>query len=130
MLLRTDATHPLTVFDCYLRSLPSPTADVLTAPPAVQRLMDEIVTWFRTYKIPEGKGENSFAFDGKWLGAAQALEIIEATHGQWKKTIGARPVAMKSLPGETALKAPKAKGPWLPPAEWAPFVPAAQKSAA
>jgi hypothetical protein len=42
---------------------------------------------FRTYKIPEGKGENKFAFDGKWLPRKDAIEIIMETHEQWRRTV-------------------------------------------
>ena len=81
------------------------TADVATAPPSVQRLMDEIVVWFRTYKVPEGKGENDFAFGAKWLGAAEAVKVIEETHGHWRAMIDGRPKkAHATQYGEAALK--------------------------
>ena len=51
------------------------------------------------YKVPEGKGENDFAFGGKWLDRATTLQIIEATHTQWKRLVDA---------------GPQAKGPWVP----------------
>lgn len=50
------------------------------------RIADDIRTWFRTYKIPEGKGENSFAFGGKWLDLQTTLDIIESTHQQYLKS--------------------------------------------
>lgn len=92
--------------------------------------MDEIVVWFRTYKVrtlptgstgrelgsriagtrkrphtqlrptaatpfplqvPEGKGENDFAFGAKWLSAAEAVAVIEETHGHWRAMIDGRP---------------------------------------
>lgn len=33
-------------------------------------------------QVPEGKGENDFACNGKWLSAADALDIINECHGQ------------------------------------------------
>lgn len=69
-------------------------------PDAVKKAMDDIRHWFRVYKVPEGKGENDFAFDGKWLGRAEALRIIDSTHDQWKNVVNAG----KGKP----------KGPWVP----------------
>lgn len=43
--------------------------------------------WLKVYKIPTGKPENSFAFNGEFKDKAFALEIIEETHGFWKKLI-------------------------------------------
>lgn len=60
------------------------------APDSVLKAADAIREWFRTYKIPEGKGENSFAFDGKWLDRDTTLKIIESTHVQWKETLARR----------------------------------------
>ena len=61
------------------------------------------------YKTLEGKGENSFAFDGKWLDRDTAVSIIASTHKQWQGIIDAR----------TGVQAKKA--PWLPPVSgWAP----------
>jgi polar amino acid transport system permease protein len=51
--------------------------------------MDDIRHWFRVYKVPEGKGENDFAFGGKWLDRATTLQIIDATHAQWKALVQA-----------------------------------------
>lgn len=77
-------------------------SDIKTAPEGIKRKADAIREWFRTYKIPEGKGENSFAFDGAWLDLDTALEVIQSTHNQWKD----------------AFAVPKAargkKGPWIP----------------
>ncbi|KAF8373985.1 hypothetical protein PRIPAC_80414 [Pristionchus pacificus] len=41
--------------------------------------------YLRTYKIPSGKGENTFGFDGKFMDAAFCHEVIEETHSFWKK---------------------------------------------
>lgn len=60
------------------------------SPDAVKKAMDEIRHWFRIYKTLEGKGENSFAFDGKWLDKATTLDIIASTHKQWKGVVDKR----------------------------------------
>lgn len=46
--------------------------------------VDQVLHWFRTYKIAEGKSENDFAFDGKVLSVAEALSIVNETHLEWK----------------------------------------------
>jgi len=43
--------------------------------------------WFRIYKIPTGKPENQFAFNGQFKDRAFAHEIIQETHEFWKKLI-------------------------------------------
>jgi len=43
--------------------------------------------WFRIYKIPTGKPENQFAFNGEAKDKAFTLDIIKQTHEQWKKLI-------------------------------------------
>ena len=75
-------------------------------------------------QVAEGKGENSFAFGAQWLGAADALSIIDATHRQWQRVME-RPFPKLSyaLYGEAAAIAAAAKGPWLPPSR--PYTPRA-----
>lgn len=43
--------------------------------------------WFRIYKIPTGKPENKFAFNGEAKNKEFALKIITETHEQWKKAV-------------------------------------------
>ncbi|TPX34828.1 inorganic diphosphatase [Synchytrium microbalum] len=43
--------------------------------------------WFKIYKIPDGKPENTFAFNGEAKNAAYATQIITETHDAWKKLI-------------------------------------------
>jgi len=43
--------------------------------------------WFKVYKIPDGKPENKFAFEGKSKGAAFAHDIVQQTHESWKRLI-------------------------------------------
>ncbi|XP_077531600.1 uncharacterized protein LOC144143755 isoform X3 [Haemaphysalis longicornis] len=40
--------------------------------------------WFRIYKIPDGKPENQFAFNGEAKNREFAEKIIAETHGYWK----------------------------------------------
>lgn len=43
--------------------------------------------WFRTYKVPDGKPENNFAFDGEYKDKAFADKIIEECYQQWKQLV-------------------------------------------
>lgn len=40
-------------------------------------VLDDIVDWFKNYKIPDGKKPNEFAFDGKVQGPDMAMEAIQ-----------------------------------------------------
>lgn len=48
-------------------------------------MLAAINEWFRCYKIPAGKGENTFAFNGEAKNKEFTMGIIEETHDQWKK---------------------------------------------
>lgn len=43
--------------------------------------------WLRIYKIPDGKPENQFAFNGEFKDRAFATKIIQETHKHWKSLI-------------------------------------------
>ncbi|XP_061491270.1 inorganic pyrophosphatase isoform X2 [Rhineura floridana] len=43
--------------------------------------------WFRRYKVPDGKPENQFAFNGEFKDKGYATAIIEETHGFWKALV-------------------------------------------
>lgn len=43
--------------------------------------------WFRIYKIPDGKPENVFAFNGEAKSKKYATEIVRETHEAWKALI-------------------------------------------
>jgi len=43
--------------------------------------------WFRIYKIPDGKPENKFAFNGEAKNKEYAIRVIKETHEAWKKLI-------------------------------------------
>lgn len=72
---------------CNTRACAFPSADIKGAPASIRRLMDDIRTWFRMYKVPEGKGENEFAFDGAWQDRDTALAIVDSTHRQWRSLV-------------------------------------------
>lgn len=42
--------------------------------------VDSIREWFRMYKTAEGKGENSYAYNGECKNAAFAIKVVEETH--------------------------------------------------
>ncbi|XP_033016431.1 inorganic pyrophosphatase 2, mitochondrial [Lacerta agilis] len=46
--------------------------------------LEATVDWFRLYKVPDGKPENQFAFNGTFKDKAFAFEIIQSTHEYWK----------------------------------------------
>ncbi|XP_004626829.1 inorganic pyrophosphatase 2, mitochondrial [Octodon degus] len=46
--------------------------------------LEATVHWLRFYKVPEGKPENNFAFNGEFKGKAFALDIIKSAHECWK----------------------------------------------
>jgi len=41
--------------------------------------------WFRDYKVPDGKPQNKFAFDGKTQPRAYALQVVKENHELWVK---------------------------------------------
>lgn len=57
-------------------------ADVEAKMPGV---VSGIREWFRWYKTPDGKPLNAFGFDEQPIGRGAAIEVIEETHGYWKR---------------------------------------------
>jgi len=51
------------------------------------RYLDDTRKWFRTYKIPDGKPENNFAFEGAYKDKAFADQTIADTFTQWQTLI-------------------------------------------
>ncbi|OQS03653.1 hypothetical protein THRCLA_04030 [Thraustotheca clavata] len=49
------------------------------------QIVPNIRTWFRDYKIPDGKPPSEFAFDGKAMDKSFAIQVIEQTHTSWKQ---------------------------------------------
>lgn len=50
-------------------------------------LLKASVEWFKIYKIPDGKPENKFAFNGEAKSAAFAKKIVDEVHGFWKSLV-------------------------------------------
>ncbi|XP_058467361.1 inorganic pyrophosphatase isoform X2 [Malaya genurostris] len=50
-------------------------------------LLKATVEWFKIYKIPDGKPENQFAFNGEAKDAAFATKVVEETHKFWQALI-------------------------------------------
>ncbi|KAL0964569.1 hypothetical protein UPYG_G00325770 [Umbra pygmaea] len=49
--------------------------------------LEATVDWFRRYKVPDGKPENQFAFNGEFKDKDFAIETIKSTHDFWKALI-------------------------------------------
>ncbi|KAM9314076.1 inorganic pyrophosphatase 2, mitochondrial [Pholidichthys leucotaenia] len=49
--------------------------------------LEATVDWFRKYKIPDGKPENKFGFDGQFKDKDFAVEIIKSTHEHWRALV-------------------------------------------
>jgi len=66
-----------------------PLADQLNDVEDIEKHMPGFVSatheWFRIYKIPTGKPENQFAFNGEAKNKEFALGVIQQTHEQWQK---------------------------------------------
>merc|ERR1711962_584027 len=50
--------------------------------------LDNTRDWFRIYKMPDGKPENKFAFDGEFKDAEFAHKIVDETNVFWKQLVG------------------------------------------
>eukprot|EP01006_Ploeotia_vitrea_P008941 TRINITY_DN21161_c0_g1_i1.p1 TRINITY_DN21161_c0_g1~~TRINITY_DN21161_c0_g1_i1.p1 ORF type:complete len:269 (-),score=27.37 TRINITY_DN21161_c0_g1_i1:92-898(-) len=51
--------------------------------------LEELREWWRVYKVAAGGKETKFAFNGEYLDAAEAKEIVHLSHDLWKKKFGA-----------------------------------------
>ncbi|KAM3939017.1 inorganic pyrophosphatase 2, mitochondrial isoform 2-T2 [Leptodactylus fuscus] len=49
--------------------------------------LEATVEWLKTYKVPDGKPENQFGFDGQFKDQAFAVEIIKETHEYWQNMV-------------------------------------------
>ncbi|GAA5835962.1 hypothetical protein JCM9279_002152 [Rhodotorula babjevae] len=58
--------------------------DVERHMPGLVRATNE---WFRIYKIPDGKPENTFAFSGEAKNRKYATEVVHECHEAWRKLI-------------------------------------------
>lgn len=60
-------------------------------------LLESTKRWFKDYKIPTGKPENKFAYDGKYIDAHETLKVIEKCHKSWRGLINGE-IRYKELP--------------------------------
>ncbi|KAL6475490.1 hypothetical protein MHYP_G00165300 [Metynnis hypsauchen] len=49
--------------------------------------LEATVDWFRMYKVPDGKPENQFAFNGEFKNRDFAIKTVKDTHGYWQALI-------------------------------------------
>ncbi|XP_076583819.1 inorganic pyrophosphatase 2, mitochondrial [Chaetodon auriga] len=49
--------------------------------------LEATVDWFRKYKVPDGKPENQFGFNGQFRDKDFAVEIIKSTHEHWRALV-------------------------------------------
>merc|ERR1712118_104781 len=73
--------------------------------------------WFRWYKTPDDKPVNAFGHGEKALGAAEAVKVIEETHGFYNDLVSGKAEAGKLwLPkrAAVALVAPLLLSSWSP----------------
>lgn len=50
-------------------------------------LLKATIEWFKIYKIPDGKPENQFAFNGEAKPRDFALHIIDEVHQHWQNLL-------------------------------------------
>jgi len=55
-----------------------------------QQKLDEVFTFLRDYKIPDGNPENKFAFNSEIQDDNFALKIVDETHDEWVKLISGK----------------------------------------
>ncbi|NXJ77420.1 IPYR pyrophosphatase, partial [Trogon melanurus] len=68
-------------FFFFFFNLPADIDDVRKHKPGY---LEATIDWFRSYKVPDGKPENNFAFNGEFKDKDFAVEIIKSTHEYWK----------------------------------------------
>ncbi|XP_045068573.1 inorganic pyrophosphatase 2, mitochondrial-like [Coregonus clupeaformis] len=49
--------------------------------------LEATVDWFRKYKVPDGKPENQFAFNGQFKDKDFAVEVVKSTHEHWRALV-------------------------------------------
>ncbi|CAH1372924.1 unnamed protein product [Tenebrio molitor] len=68
-----------------------PIAEQVNDVPDVEKyfpgLLKASVEWFKIYKIPDGKPENQFAFNGEAKPASFAHKIVDEVHRFWKSLV-------------------------------------------
>ena len=59
--------------------------------------MDAIREWFRDYKVPDGKPQNAFGLDEKWMPKDYAMDIIAETAGFYDDLMSGKTPNTKEL---------------------------------
>ncbi|KAG5285892.1 hypothetical protein AALO_G00008650 [Alosa alosa] len=49
--------------------------------------LEATVDWFKKYKVPDGKPENKFAFNGQFKDKDFAVQVIRSTHDHWRALV-------------------------------------------
>lgn len=49
--------------------------------------LEATVDWFKKYKVPDGKPENQFAFNGQFKDRDFAVQVIRSTHDHWRALV-------------------------------------------
>ncbi|XP_073427913.1 inorganic pyrophosphatase 2, mitochondrial isoform X2 [Dendrobates tinctorius] len=49
--------------------------------------LEATVEWLKTYKVPDGKPENQFGFNGQFKDQSFAVGIIKETHEHWRNMV-------------------------------------------
>uniref|UniRef100_A0AAY4ASU4 inorganic diphosphatase n=1 Tax=Denticeps clupeoides TaxID=299321 RepID=A0AAY4ASU4_9TELE len=49
--------------------------------------LEATVDWFKRYKVPDGKPENDFAFNGQFKDKDFAVQVITTTHEHWRALV-------------------------------------------
>merc|ERR1719244_65731 len=65
--------------------------------------LEATVDWFKKYKVPDGKPENQFAFNGKAKNKYFAEKVIENAHESWKRLMLRTPISKNINLANTTL---------------------------
>uniref|UniRef100_A0A8C4XAI3 inorganic diphosphatase n=1 Tax=Erpetoichthys calabaricus TaxID=27687 RepID=A0A8C4XAI3_ERPCA len=49
--------------------------------------LEATLSWFKNYKVPDGKPQNQFAHNGEFKDKEYAVDIIKSTHAYWKALV-------------------------------------------
>jgi len=77
-----------------------PLAEKLNDASDIEKVMpgklNEVFTFLRDYKIPDGKPANQFAFNNELKDKKFAIEVTEETHHEWQNLVAGK-IASKSI---------------------------------
>lgn len=61
--------------------------DISDVDERIPGLTSTLREWFRDYKVADGKPQNKFGLEEKWMNAQYATSIVEETNHAWKEII-------------------------------------------